>query len=134
MRWRRRSAWQVPCRCFSKTSSPAKELAMPTRDSAAPESHGPRSRREGPIVPAESALLSTRIVAISLVAVVVAFAAALVAQLLTRLIGLITNLAFYQKWSTEFVSPADNKLGALVVIVPIVGALVVGLMARYGSH
>ena len=63
----------------------------------------------------------------------VAVAAGLVAQGLTRLIGLITNLAFYSRWSTAFISPANHQLGAWVVAVPIVGGVVVGLMARYGS-
>jgi len=49
------------------------------------------------------------------------------------LIGLITNLSFYGRLSTNFVSPAGNQLGSLVIAVPILGAVVVGLMARYGS-
>jgi chloride channel protein, CIC family len=66
-------------------------------------------------------------------AVVVGGLAAGAARLLTGLIGVVTNLAFYGRWSTAFVSPADNHLGAAVIIVPIVGAVIVGLMARYGS-
>lgn len=58
----------------------------------------------------------------------------LVAQALTALIGLITNIAFYGRLSTEFVSPAGNQLGMLVVLVPVVGGLIVGVMARYGSQ
>jgi len=67
------------------------------------------------------------------VAVAVAIAAGFVADVLTRLIGLITNLAFYGRVEARFVSPADNHLGPWVVFVPIVGAVVVGVMARYGS-
>jgi H+/Cl- antiporter ClcA len=63
----------------------------------------------------------------------IAIAAALVAQGLTRLIGLITNIAFYQRWSTAFVSPAGHRLGLWVILVPVIGGLIVGLMARYGS-
>jgi H+/Cl- antiporter ClcA/CBS domain-containing protein len=59
--------------------------------------------------------------------------AASIARLLTALIGLITNLAFYHRWSTTFVGPADSNLGWAVVGVPVVGGLVVGVMARYGS-
>src|SRR3954468_7183764 len=66
-------------------------------------------------------------------AVLVAVAAGFVAQGLTRLIGLVTNLAFYGRFSTDFSSPADNHLGGWVIGVPIVGGIVVGLMARYGS-
>lgn len=63
----------------------------------------------------------------------VAVAAGFVAQGLTRLIGLITNLAFYGRWSTAFISPANHQLGAWVIAVPVVGGVIVGLMARYGS-
>jgi H+/Cl- antiporter ClcA len=72
-------------------------------------------------------------VRISALAIVAAFLAALAAQLLTRLIGLITNIAFYGRWSAAFSSPAANSLGRMVVIVPIIGAILVGLIARYGS-
>jgi H+/Cl- antiporter ClcA len=63
----------------------------------------------------------------------IAVAAGFVAQGLTRLIGLITNLAFYGRWSDAFVSPAHHSLGAWVVLVPVCGGVIVGLMARYGS-
>jgi chloride channel protein, CIC family len=75
-----------------------------------------------------------RVVFISLLAIVLAAAAACIAQLLTALIGLVTNIAFYQRFSPAFVSPAGHKLGALVMVVPVLGAIVVGFMARYGSR
>jgi len=50
-----------------------------------------------------------------------------------RLIGLITNLSFYGKWSFEFSSPAGNHLGRWVVAIPVIGGVIVGIMARYGS-
>ena len=53
--------------------------------------------------------------------------------LLTALIALITNLSFYRRWSLSFARPAGNHLGSLVIVVPVVGGLLVGLMARYGS-
>jgi H+/Cl- antiporter ClcA len=59
--------------------------------------------------------------------------AALAAQGLTALIGLITNVAFYGRLSARFTSPADHQLGLWVITVPVVGGLIVGLMARYGS-
>lgn len=74
-----------------------------------------------------------RILRLSGVAVLVAVGAALAAESLVALIGFITNVAFYGRISTEFVSPAGNALGAGVIVVPVLGALVVGAMARYGS-
>src|SRR5438105_15966223 len=62
-----------------------------------------------------------RTVVLSGICIVLAAAAAGVAQLLTRLIGLITNLAYYGHFSTRFVSPAEHHLGALAIAVPVVG-------------
>ena len=75
-----------------------------------------------------------RLALISALAIAVAFVAAFVAQILTALIGLITNLAFYGKLSTKFVMPAGHHLGPWVIGVPVIGAVIVGVMARYGSR
>ena len=83
--------------------------------------------------PREDDAPNRRTLRISALAIGAAFLAALAAQLLTRLIGLITNIAFYGRWSPSFVSPAGNSLGMGVVVVPIVGAVLVGIIARYGS-
>ena len=84
-------------------------------------------------VPPERALVDGRVVYVCVLSVLIAGAAGFVAQALTRLIGLVTNLFFYGRVSTAFVSPAANRLGPLVVLVPIAGGVIVGLMARYGS-
>jgi H+/Cl- antiporter ClcA len=70
---------------------------------------------------------------ISLWAILLGVLAGLVAPALTRLIGLVTHLAFYGHWSFAFVSPADNHLGWWVLLIPPAGGIVVGFMARYGS-
>lgn len=57
-----------------------------------------------------------------------------VALALLRLIGIFTNLFFFQRWGTALVSPAGNRLGWLEVFVPMIGGLIIGLMARYGSE
>jgi hypothetical protein len=59
---------------------------------------------------------------------------AFVALVLLRLIGLFTNLFYFGRWSTAMVSPAGNHLGVYGVLVPIAGALIIGVMARYGSE
>jgi H+/Cl- antiporter ClcA len=81
----------------------------------------------------QAAAVNGRVVAITGIACATAIAAAIIAQGLTRLIGFLTNLAFYGRFSFHFVSPADNRLGGWVIVVPVCGAIVVGLMARYGS-
>src|ERR1700676_2082117 len=70
---------------------------------------------------------------ISLLAAVVGMIAGVVAFLLYNLIGLLTNLAFYHVWSFQFRSPAENQLGAWVIVIPAIGGIIVGIMAKYGS-
>lgn len=77
--------------------------------------------------------ISPRVLVISGLCMLIALAAGVVAQVLTRLIGLVTNLAFYGRLDTSFASPADHHLGLAVVLVPVAGGVIVGLMARYGS-
>src|SRR5438445_11674691 len=84
-------------------------------------------------VPPERTLVDRRVVFVSVLAVLLAVGAGLVAQALTRLIWLVTNLAFFGRLSVTFTSPADNRLGGWVILVPVLGGLVVGFMARYGS-
>jgi CIC family chloride channel protein len=77
---------------------------------------------------------TTRVIPISLLAVAIGALSSCVAWALLKLIGLFTNLFYYQRWSAAMVSPADNRLGALAILVPVTGAIVIGLMARYGSE
>ena len=75
-----------------------------------------------------------RVITISVMAVFIGIVSAYVALALLKLIGLFTNLFFFQRFSNELVSPAGNHLGGLEIVVPVIGALIIGLMARYGSE
>ncbi len=75
-----------------------------------------------------------RILWLSLMAIFIGIISAFIAYALIWLIGVLTNLAFYQRLSSNFVSPANNHLGLLVILIPMLGGLVIGLMARYGSE
>jgi len=77
---------------------------------------------------------SWRVLWISSLAVGIGLVSAYIALALLRLIGLFTNLFFFGRWSTALVSPAANRLGLWEVAVPVAGALVIGVMARYGSE
>lgn len=89
---------------------------------------------ESGVGPPEYAPVDARTVVIAVLAVVVAVAAALAAQVLLRLIALATNVAFYGRLATDAVSPAGAHRGPLAtLLIPVAGALVVGVMARYGS-
>src|SRR5690348_17371466 len=70
---------------------------------------------------------------VSLAAAVIGLIAGLIAFILYNLIGLFTNLAFYKVWSFHFRSPEANQLGLWAIVIPVIGGLTVGLMAKYGS-
>ena len=55
-------------------------------------------------------------------------------RFLLKLIGLFTNFFYYQRINTALSSPAGNHLGLFAVAVPVIGSLIVGVMARYGSE
>src|SRR5579875_1425941 len=60
---------------------------------------------------------------------------AVVAFCLLRLIGLITNLVFYGRVRTSLVAPgAVHHSPLLILLAPVVGGLVIGVMARFGSE
>jgi CIC family chloride channel protein len=75
-----------------------------------------------------------RVIFISILALGIGAMAAEVAAVLLKLIAFFTNLFFFQRSSLVPVSPTGNHLGLLVIVVPIVGATIVGIMARYGSE
>src|ERR1043165_740188 len=77
---------------------------------------------------------SPRVLVVTLMAMVIGVASAFVALILTKLIFFFTNLFYYQRLSTADIGPAGNHLGILALFVPVVGGLIVGLMARYGSE
>jgi H+/Cl- antiporter ClcA len=71
---------------------------------------------------------------ITAMAVVVATMAVGSAWVLLRLIALVTNLAYFGRFTTANLSPAGAHLNAWSVLVPVVGSIIVGLMARFGSE
>jgi len=75
-----------------------------------------------------------RLVLLAAMAIVVGSAGAGAAWLLLRLIYLVTNLSYYGRLSAEQVSIAGNTLGLWSVFIPVVGCLLIGLMARFGSE
>src|SRR5215467_10091575 len=72
-----------------------------------------------------------RVLVISALAIAVG---AFVALALLRLIGLFTNIFYFGRWNSALVSPVGNHLGWFSVLVPVAGALIIGVMARYGSE
>ena len=77
---------------------------------------------------------TVRVVPLTLLAAVIGMLAAFVARLLLGAIAFFTNLFFFQRFSIQGVTPSTHHLGYAVVLVPIVGGLIIGFMARYGSE
>ncbi len=84
-------------------------------------------------LPVERAAIDRRVLIVCGLAVALAIVTGFVAQLLVSVIGFVTNVAFYGRFSGSLVSPAQHRLGFLVILVPVAGGIIVGLMARYGS-
>ena len=87
-----------------------------------------------PNAPVRPPLVDGRTMLLCAISVVIAVAAGAIARLLTALIGLVTNVSYYGRFSFAFSSPANHRLGIAAVAVPVIGGLIVGLMARYGSR
>ena len=83
--------------------------------------------------PPEYVPVDRRVVFIAAIAIVVGAGGALIANILTRLIGFITNLAYYGRLSTAFSAPTTDRWGVWSVLIPVIGAVVVGVMARFGA-
>ncbi len=74
-----------------------------------------------------------RMLVIAVLAAAIGAVGAGLAWLLLKLIYFCTNIFYFQTWSFDNVSPADNTLGWWSVLVPIVGGLILGAMAKFGS-
>jgi H+/Cl- antiporter ClcA len=75
-----------------------------------------------------------RLLFLCLIAAVIGGLSTIAAWALLNLIHFFTNLFFFQTLSFTEHSPATHQLGAWVILVPVVGSLIVGLIARYGSE
>ncbi|HEU4413802.1 MAG TPA: chloride channel protein, partial [Candidatus Angelobacter sp.] len=74
-----------------------------------------------------------RVLPIAGLALIIGVAAAYVAVVLLRLISFFTNVFFFHRFSLAPASPGNAHLGGWIVAVPIIGGLIVGVIARYGS-
>ncbi|TPJ41157.1 chloride channel protein [Mesorhizobium sp. B2-5-4] len=75
-----------------------------------------------------------RVLLVAAIAVVVATAGLFAGIVLLKLIRLATNIAYFGQFSLAELKLQDTPLGLAAVIVPVIGALIIGLMARYGSE
>jgi CIC family chloride channel protein len=75
-----------------------------------------------------------RVLPLALLAILVGLLGAGAAFALLKLIGLFTNLFFFHRVRFDMPAPAGSPLGPWMAVVPVVGSLIIGLMARYGSE
>jgi CIC family chloride channel protein len=75
-----------------------------------------------------------RMILLSGLGLILGGAGAVLAWILLHLINGCTNLFYYQRLSWQFVSPAQDHLHWMAIFVPVIGGLIVGVMARYGSE
>jgi chloride channel protein, CIC family len=107
-----------------------------TTNSTTPQSREPSSQ-EPSLPPHNNSAgphhASFRIVLVSFLSAGIGIVAGFVAYALYKLIGLVTNIFFFHRWSTDFTSVRFTQLGAWVIVIPVIGGLIVGLMAKYGT-
>jgi chloride channel protein, CIC family len=77
---------------------------------------------------------SPRVLVIAMIAVVVGTGGVACGVLLLWLIRLFTNIAYFGVFGLADLKIGTSPLGVAAVVVPIIGSLIVGLMARYGSE
>ncbi|PIS09921.1 MAG: chloride channel protein [Bdellovibrio sp. CG10_big_fil_rev_8_21_14_0_10_47_8] len=68
-----------------------------------------------------------------LAAVAIGIASYFIAIFLLSSISFFTQLFYFQRISFESVSPDPHYLGIYSILVPMIGGLIVGLMAKFGS-
>lgn len=74
-----------------------------------------------------------RILLLSVQAVINAIIIGFIAKIMMALISFVTNLCFYGKISFAESAPSTHLLGVFVILVPVIGGIIVGIMARFGS-
>ncbi|MEJ0050071.1 MAG: chloride channel protein [Methylovirgula sp.] len=77
---------------------------------------------------------SPRVLVIAALAIPVALASVAAGLALLKLIQLATNIAYFHEFSFASLQLQSLHLGPTSVLIPVVGAFIVGLMARYGSE
>jgi len=75
-----------------------------------------------------------RVLVISAIAIVVGSAGVVAGVVLLDLIRLVTNLAYFGQFTLADLPFSQSHLGIGAVAVPVIGSLIVGLIARYGSE
>src|SRR5215472_10998910 len=121
----------------TKTNSPISSLRppLPAEDvvTAPPSPLFPEGTNVEGLAADAGSPASFRMLMVSLLAAAIGLLAGVVAWMLYNLIALFTNLVFYHRWSFVFQSARHHHLGAWVIVMPVLGGLIVGVMAKFGT-
>lgn len=114
---------------------PQEQLNRSTRTEGLPVAAGFGVTLDNANVPQQFTLVDRRVLLISALAVLLGIACGYMAELLQNVIGMITTISFYGQFSW---GPAalieENPLGLWIIAIPVLGGLIVGVMARYWSE
>ena len=75
-----------------------------------------------------------RMLMLAAAAIAVGTGGAVGAWVLLKAIAIATNLFWFGRLSAVAVHVTDTRVGLLMLVIPVIGSLIVGLMARYGSE
>src|SRR6202163_996801 len=109
------------------------ERALSARLKSGPSHDAPSPTTVSGNLPSTIQPAQFRMVLVSFLASAIGLIAGGIAFLLYKLIGLLTNISFYGRVVADFTSARHNHLGLWVIPIPIIGGLIVGVMAKYGS-
>ena len=74
-----------------------------------------------------------RMLLLAAMAIVIGTGGACAAWVLLHLIALVTNLAWFGRISASPALIVDATVGPLMIVIPVIGSLIIGIMARFGS-
>jgi CIC family chloride channel protein len=121
----------LPTNRSTEATSTSRQRGLPDRDEVSAKGINGADRDGSLAGLAEPAQF--RMVLVAFLAAGIGSLAGLVAYVLYNLIGLFTNIVFYHRLVFAFNSPRNHHLGPWVILMPVLGGLVVGFMAKYGS-
>jgi chloride channel protein, CIC family len=70
---------------------------------------------------------------VSFLAAGIGLLAGVIAYVLQKLIAFLTTLVFYHRLTADTMSPRNAHLGLCIILIPALGGVIVGFMAKYGS-
>jgi len=102
--------------------------------SSATEQDAAAARHVRPVQELGDFTVGPRVLFVAAVAVLVGVGGLVSGIILLKLIRLVTNLSYFGKFSLADLPLGHSPLGLLAALVPVAGALIIGLMARFGSE